>query len=113
MKTITLVALGALLLAADGAMAQSQSASPPAQPKVPVSCPMAGNAMGAGMMGAGMMTPGGMADTQQMHEQMQAMHAQMHDDMQAMQKQMMAMNAQMQAMHQQMMMMGQTRPKHH
>lgn len=113
MKTIALIGLSALLLAADGAIAQSQAASPPAQPKVSVSCPMAGSAKGTDMMGAAMMSPGGMANMQQMHEQMQAMHLQMHDDMQAMHKQMMAMNAQMQAMHQQMMMMRQTMPKHH
>ena len=113
MKTIALIIGGALSLAADGAMAQPQPASPPAQATGPASCPMAGNGMGSGMTGAGMMRSAGMGTMQQMHEQMQAMHTQMHDDMQAMQKQMAAMSTEMQAMHQEMMKMHQGMPKRH
>lgn len=109
MKMIALIAGGALLLAADGAVAQSQTASPPGQTNAPVSCPMAGSGMAPGMMGAGMMGPGGMGNMQQM----QAMHTQMHHDMEAMQKQMAAMSSEMQAMHQEMMKTHQGMPKHH
>lgn len=109
MKTMFLLAGSALLLTADGAIAQSRPPSPTAQTSTPVSCPMAGSGMGAGMSGAGMMGQGGMGNMQQM----QAMHTQMHGDMQAMQTQMAAMSTEMQAMHQEMMKMREGMPKHH
>jgi len=109
MKTIVLLAGSALLLAADGATAQSQPASPPVQTNAPVSCPMAGIGMGAGMGGAGMIGQGAMGNMQQM----QAMHTQMRSDMQAMHRQMAAMSTEMQGMHQEMMKMRQGMLKHH
>lgn len=113
MKTIALTAGGALLLAAHGAMAQSQApSSRPAPTTPPVSCPMASGGMEPGMMG-GMMGQGGMGNMHRMHEQMQSMHRQMHSDVEAMQKQMAAMSSEMQAMHREMLKMYQGMPKHH
>lgn len=107
MKILIMLAGGALLLGADGVIAQS--ASPSAKTNPPISCPMGGRGMDAGAMGVGTMGPGGAGNMQQM----QAMHTQMHDDMQAMQKQMAAMRTEMQAMHQEMMKMHQGMAKHH
>ena len=97
MKSLVLTTGGVLLLAANSVAAQPVSSPPQAGSQV--ACPMAGG-MGP-MAGAGMNGPG-MANWQQMHDQMQAMHDQM-----------MAMHKDMQGMHEEMMKLREGMPKHH